>query len=81
MEDPRSKNIGPSPLTRLAESFLALGLLAAKDYSVEVRAKGYTVPVSRGGGMKKTDRATLTELPVGEDARHPGDRGRARRRG
>ncbi len=69
VEDPRSKNIGPSPLARLAESFLALGLLAAKarNYSVEIRTKGHTVPVSRGGGVKKVDRATLRELPLEDD--------------
>jgi len=71
VEDPRSKNIGPSPLARPAESFLALGPLAAgaRNYSVEIRAKGHTVPVDRGGGVKKADRATLIELPVEEDTR------------
>ncbi|MEO2241741.1 MAG: putative CRISPR-associated protein [Euryarchaeota archaeon] len=71
VEVPGTGKVRPSPLARLAESFLALGLLAAgaRDYSVEVRAKGHTVPVSRGGGVKKADRTTLGELPVEEDTR------------
>jgi len=72
VEAPGSGEIRPSPLTRLAESFLALGLLAAgaRNYSVEIRAsKGHTVPVARGGGVEKADRATLSELPVEEDTR------------
>jgi hypothetical protein len=66
VEVPGTGRIESPPLTRLAGSFLTLGPLAAgaRNRSVEVRAKGHTVPVDRGGGVKKADRATLTELPV-----------------
>ena len=71
VEVPGTGRIKPSLLARPAESFLALGPLAAgaRNRSVEVRTKGHTVPVDRGGGVEKADRATLSELPMEDDTR------------
>ncbi len=70
VEDPHDGKFKPSPLTRLAGPFLALGVHAAgaRNYRVRIKgSSGHTVPVERGGRVTKADEAELRELPLEDD--------------